>query len=254
MCEGLAKRRRIDFVNGRACAQLALRHLGYNVPSLRRGAYRQPLWPKEVAGSITHTEGYCVAMAVTRERTSSVGIDAESTTHVSDRLILRSCTPAELAGLPQSGPARIAAAICLLSAKESLFKCLFPLLGPIGLRDADIRAESDGRLYVSAFHRPLLRALAPLLQGRCARMGGLTLSYFVVAAWAGGEHPIGLRRQHPMKKWQCNICGWVYDEALGMPQDGISAGTAWSDIPDDWTCPECGVSKSDFDMAEVLEY
>ena len=51
-----------------------------------------------------------------------------------------------------------------------------------------------------------------------------------------------------MKKYQCIVCGWIYDEAEGWPQDGIVAGTKWEDIPDDWTCPDCGVSKADFEM------
>lgn len=54
-----------------------------------------------------------------------------------------------------------------------------------------------------------------------------------------------------MKKYQCIVCGWIYDEAEGWPQDGIAAGTKWEDIPDDWTCPDCGVSKADFEMIEI---
>ncbi|MEE2735902.1 MAG: rubredoxin [Pseudomonadota bacterium] len=54
-----------------------------------------------------------------------------------------------------------------------------------------------------------------------------------------------------MKKWQCIICGFIYDEAAGLESEGIPAGTKWEDIPDDWCCPECGVSKEDFDMVEV---
>jgi rubredoxin-NAD+ reductase len=48
--------------------------------------------------------------------------------------------------------------------------------------------------------------------------------------------------------WECQVCGWIYDEAKGAPEDGIEPGTRWQDIPDDWLCPECGVGKSDFDM------
>jgi len=54
-----------------------------------------------------------------------------------------------------------------------------------------------------------------------------------------------------MKKWQCIVCGFIYDEALGLPDEGIPVGTAWEDIPDDWQCPDCGVSKEDFEMIEV---
>lgn len=54
-----------------------------------------------------------------------------------------------------------------------------------------------------------------------------------------------------MKRYQCNICGFVYDEAAGDSEHGIKAGTKWEDVPENWTCPECGVTKSDFDMVEI---
>ena len=54
-----------------------------------------------------------------------------------------------------------------------------------------------------------------------------------------------------MKKYKCNMCGWVYDEAKGASDDGIEPGTAWKDIPDDWACPVCGSGKEDFDMVEI---
>ncbi|MEO7337443.1 MAG: rubredoxin [Caldimonas sp.] len=54
-----------------------------------------------------------------------------------------------------------------------------------------------------------------------------------------------------MKTWLCIVCGFVYDETVGMPADGIAAGTPWADVPDDWTCPDCGAPKSDFEMVEV---
>lgn len=56
-----------------------------------------------------------------------------------------------------------------------------------------------------------------------------------------------------MKKWLCVVCGWVYDEAKGWPDDGIAPGTRWEDIPDDWLCPECQVSKADFEMLEITD-
>jgi rubredoxin len=53
------------------------------------------------------------------------------------------------------------------------------------------------------------------------------------------------------KTWMCLICGWMYDEATGDPEHGIAAGTAWAAVPMNWTCPECGARKEDFDMVEV---
>ncbi|MGO4328569.1 MULTISPECIES: rubredoxin [unclassified Cupriavidus] len=54
-----------------------------------------------------------------------------------------------------------------------------------------------------------------------------------------------------MKVWQCIVCGLVYDEALGDPEHGLAPGTPWSDVPDDWACPECGLSKEAFEMTEI---
>jgi rubredoxin len=53
------------------------------------------------------------------------------------------------------------------------------------------------------------------------------------------------------KTYICIVCGFIYDEALGSPSEGIAAGTLWEDVPEDWTCPECGVSKSDFEIVEL---
>ena len=49
-----------------------------------------------------------------------------------------------------------------------------------------------------------------------------------------------------MNTYECNTCGFLYDEAQGLPDEGIPPGTHWEDIPDDWVCPECGATKSDF--------
>jgi rubredoxin len=54
-----------------------------------------------------------------------------------------------------------------------------------------------------------------------------------------------------MKKYMCLICGYIYDEAVGAPDEGIPAGTRWEDVPPNWTCPECGARKDDFEMIEL---
>ena len=53
------------------------------------------------------------------------------------------------------------------------------------------------------------------------------------------------------KTWMCLICGWIYDEAAGDPEHGIAAGTVWADVPMNWTCPECGARKEDFEMVQI---
>ena len=52
-------------------------------------------------------------------------------------------------------------------------------------------------------------------------------------------------------KFECSICGFIYDEEKGLPEEGIAPGTKWDDVPDDWQCPDCSVGKSDFDMVKV---
>ena len=49
-----------------------------------------------------------------------------------------------------------------------------------------------------------------------------------------------------MEKHVCEVCGYVYDPEKGDPENGIKPGTAFTDLPDDWTCPVCGASKEEF--------
>ena len=53
-----------------------------------------------------------------------------------------------------------------------------------------------------------------------------------------------------MKKYVCVVCGWVYDEELGDPENGIAPGTKFEDLPEDFECPLCGVGKEDFSIDE----
>ena len=69
------------------------------------------------------------------------------------------------------------------------------------------------------------------------------------------SRPTTLRGAHllariAMKKYMCLICGYIYDEAEGAPDEGIPPGTRWEDVPPNWTCPECGARKEDFEMIE----
>lgn len=50
-----------------------------------------------------------------------------------------------------------------------------------------------------------------------------------------------------MEKYRCTVCGYIYDPAIGDPEHQIATGTAFSDLPADWICPECGVGKDMFE-------
>jgi rubredoxin len=64
------------------------------------------------------------------------------------------------------------------------------------------------------------------------------------AAVSGG---LNLKEEYFMKKYVCSVCGYIYDEAAGDPDNGIAAGTKWEALPDDFVCPLCGVGKDQFE-------
>ena len=74
----------------------------------------------------------------------------------------------------------------------------------------------------------------------------------MVRAWDNSHHEtIQTENTSKMKKYMCLICGFIYDEEKGWPEDGIPPGTPWEDLPLTWTCPECGATKDDFEMVEI---
>ncbi|MFL9962522.1 rubredoxin [Paraburkholderia sediminicola] len=99
-----------------------------------------------------------------------------------------------------------------------------------------------------------------LLESLQARLGaGGTAAPLVVsldetpapqAASPAGPAPGTTASADDFKQWVCVICGWVYDEAAGLPDEGIAPGTRWADVPADWRCPLCDVGKEDFALVE----
>lgn len=57
-------------------------------------------------------------------------------------------------------------------------------------------------------------------------------------------------KKEKMKKYVCTVCGWIYDPAVGDPDNGVAPGTSFEDIPEDWVCPLCGVGKDEFEPTE----
>lgn len=53
------------------------------------------------------------------------------------------------------------------------------------------------------------------------------------------------------RSYMCVVCGFIYNEADGLPEEGLEPGTLWDDIPDSWICPDCGVTKADFELMPV---
>jgi rubredoxin len=62
--------------------------------------------------------------------------------------------------------------------------------------------------------------------------------------------PMSADADGDFKVWHCVLCSFVYDEAAGLPEEGIAPGTRWKDVPESWGCPDCSAKKADFDMVE----
>ncbi|EGY80154.1 rubredoxin/rubredoxin reductase [Peptoniphilus indolicus ATCC 29427] len=59
-----------------------------------------------------------------------------------------------------------------------------------------------------------------------------------------------MKGEHPMQKFECTLCGYIYDPALGDPDNGVEPNTAFEDVSEDWVCPLCGAGKEDFEVYE----
>ncbi|MDP8984158.1 MAG: 4'-phosphopantetheinyl transferase superfamily protein [Pseudomonadota bacterium] len=119
-----------EFSAGRQCARLAMASLGIVDFALRAAPDRQPIWPSSLVGSISHTAGWCVAVAASKARLSAIGVDCEVVGHVGPEVWPSLFTPQEalwVDSLPE--PERPAAAALIFSAKEAFYKCQYPLTG-----------------------------------------------------------------------------------------------------------------------------
>jgi len=162
--ERVAARRLKDYAAGRECARLALRQLEIEDFALLPASDRQPLWPPQITGSITHTHGYCIAVAARRSQVGGLGIDAELAQAVHEELWPRICRPEELEWLArQNTQDRGRLAALIFAAKESFYKCQYPLTGEwLGFEEVLIELTGDSQLLVRP-QRPIrLEAHAPL--------------------------------------------------------------------------------------------
>lgn len=134
---GAVQKRKAEFIAGRYCARAALAQLDGCACTANRGlttgigANREPLWPHGIVGSITHTHGYASAMVAYRNKVRALGVDSEawiepkSADNVSEYILTPRERKSEQMLLLDS---QLHYLTLVFSAKESLFKCLFPLV------------------------------------------------------------------------------------------------------------------------------
>ncbi len=162
-----------EFAAGRLCARRAMAEFGIADFPVRVGDDRQPVWPDSLAGSITHTTGFCAAVVAERRRVGSLGLDSEVVGDIRGEMWRHICLPVEIAWLRSLPAAEQAAAVTLIfSAKEAFYKFQYPLVRErLNFHDVGIEAagwgSADGVFRIHPARSIAIAAQMPLLmQGR----------------------------------------------------------------------------------------
>jgi 4'-phosphopantetheinyl transferase EntD len=149
------ERRRVYFGMGRAAARDALAELGIYGVAIERGASGEPLWPAGIVGAISHAGDLAIAIVGRQTDYAGLGIDIEQLSRgLTARAARLICTPAEMDWL--AGEADSTRLMMLFSAKEAVFKALFPIEGVwLGFGDAELtwhpeRCAFEARLLKGA--------------------------------------------------------------------------------------------------------
>lgn len=121
----MVAKRLAEFRSGRFCTKLALAQLDIKQFPVLVGEQRQPLWPDNVVGSISHCPGICLAIAAMQSDIAGIGVDIESASEFDSEGLKLICSEAEIAHLQESQNPLLGAQI-IFSIKESIYKCLFP--------------------------------------------------------------------------------------------------------------------------------
>lgn len=187
------EKRRREFAAGRVCARLALAKLGLESAPLLIGPHRQAQWPPAAVGSITHTAGFCAAVAARADAFRGIGIDTEIVGRVTVPLWPSICVAEEIARLQGlSRELQAGTATLIFSAKEAFYKAQFTALGErVGFHDVAIDlpaqqpAQESGQFEVRPLRALGVAALADgSLRGRFVFHAG-----FVSTGFALGIRP-----------------------------------------------------------------
>ncbi len=144
-------RRQQEFAAGRNCARHALAAFGWADFALARQADGSPLWPDGIAGSISHTDGLCGAVAARRDGLLALGLDLEKMVPIDDAMRREICTASErswLGDLP--APVADCMSMVLFSAKEAFYKCQYAITGSwLDFQDVSLHIGKDGSIELA---------------------------------------------------------------------------------------------------------
>jgi 4'-phosphopantetheinyl transferase EntD len=140
-----------EFAAGRLCARRVFREFGIADFALEVGEDRQPVWPANLVGSITHTADFCAAVVAAKRSVKAIGIDAEAAASVTEKLWPRLFLGPEIEWLHSlTMTQRLSAAALLFSAKEAFYKCQYPLVRQsLGFHDVSVRLPEWGAAVFS---------------------------------------------------------------------------------------------------------
>ncbi len=179
-------KRRSEFATARGCARNALAELGFPATAIRSGERGEPLWPAGVVGSITHCDGYRGCAVARADELLALGIDAEPNAALPPGLLADIARPEELPALRglQARRPEIQWPRLLFSAKESVYKCWYPLARRwLGFEDAILAIDERERVFTVRLlvqPPPSVRGSLTRLTGRWLVADGLILTAIAV--------------------------------------------------------------------------
>ena len=173
----MVERRLQEFQHGRSCARLALSMLGQPPGPVGRGKHREPLWPAGFIGSISHAGDHAAAAVAATDLFLGIGLDMEFADPIEDCLIASICRPDEI-GRVDDGEDIGYRAKLLFSIKESIYKCVWPLIRQfVDFTEIEVRLVDDSDRYEAIAHTAKCDAVpVDRLSGRYRRYGKLILA------------------------------------------------------------------------------
>jgi 4'-phosphopantetheinyl transferase EntD len=181
-----------EFAAGRQCARRALQEFGIADFPVKAADDRQPIWPDRMAGSITHTAGFCAAVVAERQLMAALGLDSEVVGDVNVEIWPRICVPSETAWVQSLPASEQAAAVTLIfSAKEAFYKCQYALVRErLNFADATVEAQqwgsSQGWFTIHATRSIAIAQRTTLpMQGRYLFHEGFVTAGMALAGGAG---------------------------------------------------------------------
>lgn len=186
--ERVAETRRIDFLNGRHRARLALELVGCAPQPIARRPDRQPIWPRGFTGSISHSKTTCVAIAARRDHIATMGVDIEGISSRVNDLREKILHPLERDLRPDTDAEYNTS---VFSAKEAFFKAYFPATQHfLSFQDAVVRFRPDSDRFDIHIVNPTVPALfgQHQFEGLCLTCEGEVVSVFWIMAAAIDAH------------------------------------------------------------------